>query len=470
MAVALAAFFQQTDRFGVPLGGGKLFTYDAGTTNLRSTFTDQTGTVANTNPVILDAAGRAPVWMTANVPYKLVLTDAGGVIVGTLDNFYAGATPEQLSIAGIVPATGGDYTGPVNFTNGAQFNGTPAQDLATLNSLGIAGAAPANLWTNPEFAITQRPLGAVADGTFAFDRVIALGQLGNVTSGAFDTLGLAAGGNAGRLTQSNATAQRIGLAQIVEAADCMGYRNGEAVFAGQMRCTAATTIRAAILSWAGTPNAGPRDPVNTWTSTTYTAGNFFAAGFTVVATAAQALASNTWTTFSISSATAGGVPVPNGMNNLHLVVWTDQPLAQNAILDFTAFRATRGTATPLYVAPNTQAEYIKSLRFFYRYSVSNAAQPVGAGMYYGTSQVAVYHSFPQPMRTVPNVQVGSPGTWTALVAGSVANLGAGGPNGASMYGTELVFTAAATGTAGQAVLVRGGTPGNFITADAEIGT
>lgn len=470
MAVALAAFFQQTDRFGVPLAGGKLWTYDAGTTNLRATFTDQTGAVANTNPVILDAAGRAPVWMTANVPYKLVLTDAAGVIMGTLDNYYAGASPEQLTIAGIVPATGGDYTGPVNFNGGALFNGTPAQDLATLNSLGAAGVAPANLWTNPEFLFAQRDLGSVADGAFAFDRVIALSQSSNVTSGAFDPLGLAAGGNAGRLTQTNSTPQRLGIAQIVEAFDCASYRNSQMVFAGQLRCSAAATVRMAILSWAGTKNAGPRDAVNNWTSTTYTAGNFFAAGFSVVATAAVTLPASGWTDFVVSSASAGGVVVPTAMNNLHLVVWTDQPLAQGVALDFTAFRASRGTVAPLYATPNTQTELNKCLRFFYRNTPSVNSIAIGSGFFYGTTQASVYHPFPALMRAAPAITFSNAGTWTALVAPStITNLGGASPGGAGPAGTEVFFTAAAANTAGAPIIARAGTLGNYLQADAEIG-
>jgi hypothetical protein len=48
---------------GVPLVGGKLFTYASGTTVPLATYTDSTGSTANANPVILDSRGEANVWL-----------------------------------------------------------------------------------------------------------------------------------------------------------------------------------------------------------------------------------------------------------------------------------------------------------------------------------------------------------------------------------------------------------------------
>ena len=48
---------------GVPLVGGKLFTYASGTTVPLATYTDSTGNTANANPVILDSRGEANVWL-----------------------------------------------------------------------------------------------------------------------------------------------------------------------------------------------------------------------------------------------------------------------------------------------------------------------------------------------------------------------------------------------------------------------
>ena len=67
-AGAGAQFF---DDSGNPLTGGKVYTYAAGTTTPAATYTTSAGTVANTNPIILDAAGRTPneIWLPVGVLY-----------------------------------------------------------------------------------------------------------------------------------------------------------------------------------------------------------------------------------------------------------------------------------------------------------------------------------------------------------------------------------------------------------------
>lgn len=84
-AGAGAQFF---DDNGAPLVGGLLYTYAAGTTTPLTTYTDSTGTVANTNPIVLDAAGRTPneIWIDGGLLYKFVLKDSSDVLIGTYDN------------------------------------------------------------------------------------------------------------------------------------------------------------------------------------------------------------------------------------------------------------------------------------------------------------------------------------------------------------------------------------------------
>lgn len=78
--------FQAFDGNGDPLSGGALHTYEAGTTTPKDTFQDPQGTAKHPNPVVLDSRGEAAVyWGTGT--YKLVLKDAGGATVWTLDDF-----------------------------------------------------------------------------------------------------------------------------------------------------------------------------------------------------------------------------------------------------------------------------------------------------------------------------------------------------------------------------------------------
>ncbi len=67
--------FQPLDNNGVPIPGGTICSYLAGTGSLTPTWTTSAGTVANTNPVILDSSGRANIWL--KVSTKLVLSQPG---------------------------------------------------------------------------------------------------------------------------------------------------------------------------------------------------------------------------------------------------------------------------------------------------------------------------------------------------------------------------------------------------------
>ena len=77
------------DNNGNPLTGGKLYSYVAGTTTPQATYTSSAGTVAHSNPIILDAGGRVPggeIWLTDGLQYKFVLKNATDVLIGTYDN------------------------------------------------------------------------------------------------------------------------------------------------------------------------------------------------------------------------------------------------------------------------------------------------------------------------------------------------------------------------------------------------
>lgn len=78
--------FTATNSSGAPLSGGKLYTYTAGTTTPLSTYTDNTGSVTNTNPVILDSRGEANVWLLGSNTYKLVLKDSADNLIWSVDN------------------------------------------------------------------------------------------------------------------------------------------------------------------------------------------------------------------------------------------------------------------------------------------------------------------------------------------------------------------------------------------------
>lgn len=73
----------KTDRN--PCAGCSLYAYAAGTTTPQATYSDSALTVANTNPIVLDSAGRASIWLSAT-SYKFVLKLTTGATVWTYDN------------------------------------------------------------------------------------------------------------------------------------------------------------------------------------------------------------------------------------------------------------------------------------------------------------------------------------------------------------------------------------------------
>ena len=102
--------FQFLDGNGNPLTAGKLYTYFNGTTVPRTTYTTAAETTPNTNPIILDSAGRADIFLTAGVAYKFVLANAGNVTQYTVDNITSAGTMSTQN-ASAVTITGGTISG-----------------------------------------------------------------------------------------------------------------------------------------------------------------------------------------------------------------------------------------------------------------------------------------------------------------------------------------------------------------------
>lgn len=74
---------------GDPLSGGSVYTYTEGTTNLLATYTTPEGDIQNANPVILDAAGKADIYLRANTNYKFVVYDKDGVLLERVEPVFA---------------------------------------------------------------------------------------------------------------------------------------------------------------------------------------------------------------------------------------------------------------------------------------------------------------------------------------------------------------------------------------------
>ena len=135
MAVNLSMLgngFQFLDNDGIPLNGGKIYTYQAGSTTPLATYTDSAGLVANANPIILGTSGRPPseIWLTEGYYYKFILKDSNDVTISTYDNLYgaiatAPVAPTSFTTGMIMLWSGSIGSIPSGWVLCNGSNGTP---------------------------------------------------------------------------------------------------------------------------------------------------------------------------------------------------------------------------------------------------------------------------------------------------------------------------------------------------------
>lgn len=195
-------------------------------------------------------------------------------------------------------------------------------------NLGILGN---NRIINPSGQINQNGSGTAADVTYWFDQWVHLNEANPVTPSQLTGVFAPEDGTPFmmRTTQSNASAQRFGIIQPIENANCYDLRGQLVTLSARVRMSVSTTLNYAIICHSGTFDAPILDVVNSWSSTTFTIGNFFintGGNTTIVAMGSTALTANTFATVSVS----GTAPA---LSNLLVFFWTNSQQAQNVTLD-----------------------------------------------------------------------------------------------------------------------------------------
>lgn len=144
MAVNLSPIWgagaQLLDNSGNVLSGGKIYTYAAGTTTPATTYTNSIGTVANSNPIVANAAGRLTneIWFPVGGSYKFVLKDANDVLLATYDNIPTTPQPPIVNDASSISYETGYIVDAGNFTVGATYLIT---SVGTTDFVAIGAAA-----------------------------------------------------------------------------------------------------------------------------------------------------------------------------------------------------------------------------------------------------------------------------------------------------------------------------------------
>jgi hypothetical protein len=106
LSMLAGAGTQFFDNNGVPLAGGLLYTYSAGSVTPATTYRTSSGSggASNSNPIVLDSAGRVPyqIWLTDGVSYKFVIKDIGDNLIRTEDNVYGASVKNTDNIVKVV--------------------------------------------------------------------------------------------------------------------------------------------------------------------------------------------------------------------------------------------------------------------------------------------------------------------------------------------------------------------------------
>lgn len=288
--------------------------------------------------------------------------------------------------------------------------------------------------------VQQIALGSTADDVYSHDQWYALTQTAALTTSQLTDVedGVP---NMIRLTQGQASAQRIGYAQILEGARCKKLRGKRVTFGGRLRYSNAAAVRFAILEWTGTVDVVTSDVVNDWTNSTFTAGNFFnSTTLTVRAVGTLTPSAATLTDWRVSAM------LGSSFNNLIVMIWTEGTAAQNSTLDFVA-QFKRGFVVAPYAFRGHAEELFLCQRYLERLG------PGLIGYADGTTTIWMGGVFKVTKRIAP--------TMTGLTAapdirgvtigytsgsGSVFTFGALIANGAGAFGVQITgFTGLTNG-------------------------
>ena len=216
-AGAGAQFF---DDNGSPLVGGKLYSYAAATTTLLTTYTTSAGTVANTNPIILNAGGRTPneIWQATGILLKFVLYNSDNELIGTYDGIPSindpfGINSQLSSVAGTNSITATATPTLTAYATGAIYSFIAANTNSGATTLSIDGLTATSITKNGSVALSAGDIQSGKmmlveyDGT-TFQLVNNIVYGGSITNGNIvsltSPLGVANGGTgAATLTANN---------------------------------------------------------------------------------------------------------------------------------------------------------------------------------------------------------------------------------------------------------------------------
>ena len=131
--------YREFSSAGAPLSGGKLYTAQPGTvagpsqSYPKTTYADSVGGAANTNPIILDSAGRANVYLLG--AYSMSLYDPLDVLIWSNENVYSNVSSGGAGVAASTAFVFGDATSATYNADILAANDTNAPDVYEISKL-----------------------------------------------------------------------------------------------------------------------------------------------------------------------------------------------------------------------------------------------------------------------------------------------------------------------------------------------
>ncbi|WP_089401639.1 hypothetical protein [Noviherbaspirillum humi] len=448
---------------GAPASGYKLWTYAAGSSSQLSTYTDSSGTVAQANPVVLNAAGfpASPIWLQSGLGYKFVLTDANGVTIRTVDNVSGvndvGATANQWQPSGANPTyvsansftLAGDQTGEFHVGRRVQATVTAGTVYGTITSSAYsalttvtlamdAGALDVGLSAvNLSILRADKPalpylsVAGVQKLINGGAEVAQRGAVSLTTSaqyGQVDRCAIWASGgvvSAGSLVQNTAAA----VGRTGKSARASGVTlTGAGVISWRYRMEAADAIK--LKNQAGSFQIAVMHDVGNAVNYTIivrkpTAADNFTAVTTIATSSSMAVPTGTATPLAFPNIALGDCS-----NGLEIEVQAACGAVVTKNFDFTEWQLQEGASVTPFERRDIQSELARCQRYYEKGNYSIWSSDVGAVNY--TYYTAVF--FKVQKRVTPTVTATSAGQSSNFPSARVAN--ALGPDIMQIYATS----------------------------------
>lgn len=145
--------FSACDANGIPLSGGLIYVYNAGTTTLADTYSDSTGSL-NASPIVLDTLGAGSLWLTPGINYDIEVRNSASDLIWTAHDVTGVVTPssyfaglmtsaDRATLFTTVVGPGGTITGALNL-RGATLEWAAALTITSQPVATPIGAALSN--------------------------------------------------------------------------------------------------------------------------------------------------------------------------------------------------------------------------------------------------------------------------------------------------------------------------------------